>query len=273
MTLSLVIPNYNKCTYMKECLDSVFKQTLQPDEIVVVDDSSTDDSVRILHKIQEQYPTLVVVPLDENGGVSNARNVGVRTAKSDYISFLDSDDYYYNERKLENEMALISEFGDSTIAYSYTAKVDEFGNLIRKRMGSFRYPEGKALTRLIANYRYCSGMPRDYCLSKKLFLETGGYTAGKNLYEDMELTIKLCKKGGILQNTKQIGTAYRSVSTGLSRQKEECLREELYHLLHSFYIEERWIVRREIDILKILTFVYRGIESIKRRFGIDPEGR
>lgn len=273
MSLAVIIPNYNKEKYITKCIESVFAQTLQPTEVIVVDDCSTDSSIIILEELKAHFDTLKIIPLKKNQGVSNARNVGVSISTSDYITFLDSDDYYYNEKKLENEMKLIDQFGYNTVAYSYTAKINEDGELIRTRMGTFRYPEGMTKNKLIANYRYCSGMPRDYCLSKNLFCEVGGYTVGKNLYEDLELTIKLAKTGCVLRNTKQIGTAYRAVSTGLSVQKEEKLRKALREILNSYYRKEGWLNRRQIDCLRIVTLIYRGFEFVERKIGRDPEGR
>lgn len=273
MSLAVIIPNYNKEKYLTKCIESVYLQSMQPSEVIVVDDCSTDNSVVILKELQKRFISLKVVLLEINQGVSNARNVGVSMSTCDFITFLDSDDYYYNPDKIKNEMHLIEKYGDDTVAYSYTAKINERGDLIRARMGTFRYPEGQVTNKLIANFRYCSGMPRDYCLSKKKFFKVGGYTVGKSLYEDLELTIKLAEAGCILRNTKQIGTAYRAVSTGLSVQKKEKLENALSETLHFYYQKATWLDRRKIDGLRILTMGYRCFEFVERRIGIDPEGR
>lgn len=90
--ISVIIPVYNVEPYLRKCLDSVINQTYQDLEILCVNDGSTDNSLDIL----EEYATLdsrIVVFSQENGGLSAARNTGLRNAKGDYVYFLDSDDY------------------------------------------------------------------------------------------------------------------------------------------------------------------------------------
>ena len=81
MTISIVIPVYNVQDYIKKCLDSILSQTFSDLEIILVDDGSTDLSGRIC----DYY--------SENGGQSEARNVGIKNATSEWITFIDSDDY------------------------------------------------------------------------------------------------------------------------------------------------------------------------------------
>ena len=85
--LSIVIPVYNTEKYLKKCLDSVVGKGA---EIICVDDGSTDSSPEIL----KEYSSKVTVITQENGGLGAARNTGIKAATSEYISFLDSDDYY-----------------------------------------------------------------------------------------------------------------------------------------------------------------------------------
>lgn len=90
--LSLVIPVYNVAPYLATCLDSLLAQTCPIDEIVVVDDGSTDDCPAILAGYAERLPQMRVIR-QENGGLSAARNTGLRHAQGKYLAFLDSDDF------------------------------------------------------------------------------------------------------------------------------------------------------------------------------------
>ena len=90
--ISVVIPVYNVEKYLRECVDSVLRQTYSNYEIILVDDGATDSSGMIC----DEYLTLdsrVKVIHQKNGGLSVARNTGLNNAKGDYIYFLDSDDY------------------------------------------------------------------------------------------------------------------------------------------------------------------------------------
>lgn len=92
-TLSVIVPVYNTAHYLRQCLDSLLAQTFSDLEIIVVDDGSTDDSPSILAEYESAHPGRITIITKSNGGLSDARNVGIATARSDYIGFVDSDDY------------------------------------------------------------------------------------------------------------------------------------------------------------------------------------
>jgi glycosyltransferase involved in cell wall biosynthesis len=96
--LSVVIPVYNGARYLPEALRSVGEQTVQPDQVIVVDDGSTDDSAQIA----EMFPGVEVVR-QENRGAGAARNAGLDRARNEWIAFLDADDVWYPHR-LELQM-------------------------------------------------------------------------------------------------------------------------------------------------------------------------
>ncbi len=86
--VSVVIPAYNAEKYIGRAIDSVLAQTRQPDEIIVVDDGSTDNTPNAI----KSYGSKVYYIHQENGGASVARNTGIEAAKSEWIAFLDADD-------------------------------------------------------------------------------------------------------------------------------------------------------------------------------------
>lgn len=92
INISIVIPLYNAEHFISKCLDSVFSQTFQDFECIVVDDGSTDDSLRICLDYAKNEERLRVLHIN-NSGVCAARNLGIREAKYNWITFIDSDDY------------------------------------------------------------------------------------------------------------------------------------------------------------------------------------
>lgn len=92
MKYSIIIPVYNVEKYIKKCVQSVLEQTYSDFEILLVDDGSTDNSPAICDELSEKDERIKVIH-KQNGGVSFARNEGIRQAKGDYILFLDADDY------------------------------------------------------------------------------------------------------------------------------------------------------------------------------------
>lgn len=89
--ISVVIPMYNRANVIARAVRSVMNQTIQDLEIVVVDDGSTDDSVKVVESIN--YPRLRLIKQD-NGGANAARNNGIIHARGEYVAFLDSDDEF-----------------------------------------------------------------------------------------------------------------------------------------------------------------------------------
>lgn len=91
-TISVIIPVYGVEDYLRKCLDSVVKQTLKDFEIIIVNDGSPDNSQLIIDEYEKKYSNIHAY-IKENGGLSDARNYGLKYAKGEYISFIDSDDY------------------------------------------------------------------------------------------------------------------------------------------------------------------------------------
>ena len=90
--ISVVIPVYNVDKYVGKCLSSLVEQTYRDFEIIAVNDGSTDNSLDILRHFEQKYDFITVID-KKNGGMSSARNAGMKIARGEYISFVDSDDY------------------------------------------------------------------------------------------------------------------------------------------------------------------------------------
>lgn len=91
--ISVIIPIYNTAKYLHRCLDSVINQSFKDIEIICINDGSTDNSEEILYNYAKLDSRIVIIDLDQNQGVSNARNLAIENSKSPYLFFLDSDDY------------------------------------------------------------------------------------------------------------------------------------------------------------------------------------
>lgn len=95
-TVSVIVPIYNGIQYIHRCIDSILSQSFRDFELIIVDDGSSDGS----EKICDDYAALdsrVRVIHKLNGGVSNARNVGLVSAKGEYVAFCDGDDYFRDD--------------------------------------------------------------------------------------------------------------------------------------------------------------------------------
>ena len=271
-SLSVIIPNYNKVQYLNKCIESVINQTLKPDEIIIVDDCSTDGSQILISGLKEKYDIIKSIYLDENAGVSNARNVGLNAASSEYVSFLDSDDYYYADYKLEKEMALIKEYdmkGQDIVSYSAMVIVSEYDNpLYIPVLKKPWYLNGNIFVQFVSRIK-TETIPRDYIVKKSVIEEVGAYSFPKNLYEDLDLLFRLSKKVPFYC-TLGYGTAYVQTKDGLSKAAALEHTETIQSIVDTYKKDfseddcrksKRYILVWKIErvILRILRKIYTGI--------------
>lgn len=116
--VSVIVPVYNVEKYLEKCLDSLVNQTLQDIEILVINDSTPDNSQMIIDRYVKTYPNMVRSFIKPNGGIASVRNFGLSRAQGDYISFVDGDDYVdvdmlqtlYNEAIKNDANVVVSDF-------------------------------------------------------------------------------------------------------------------------------------------------------------------
>lgn len=101
MIFSIIVPIYNVEKYLRCCVDSVLAENFSDYEMILVDDGSPDGCGKICDEYADKYPHIKVIH-KENGGLSDARNAGIRAAKGDYLIFLDSDDYWADTNRSKN---------------------------------------------------------------------------------------------------------------------------------------------------------------------------
>lgn len=118
--LSVIVPIFNQIDYMQRCVDSLINQTEKDIEIILVDDGSNDGSAAVCDNYRLKNNNIQVIH-KENGGLSSARNAGLRKATGDYIAFVDSDDWVELDT-YEYCLGLISKYKAdiAKIAYVYT---------------------------------------------------------------------------------------------------------------------------------------------------------
>jgi glycosyltransferase involved in cell wall biosynthesis len=119
ISVSVVIPAYNRAKTIAYCLDSVCNQTVQPFEVIVVDDCSTDGTVDIVNNYSRLHPSVRCVVLERNSGAQAARNRGIVEAKGEWIAFQDSDDEWALE-KLEKQITALEGLGFDPLLVVHT---------------------------------------------------------------------------------------------------------------------------------------------------------
>src|SRR5699024_9770943 len=96
--ISVITPAYNSEVYIQETIQSVLNQTYSDWEMIIVDDRSKDNTVRLIKEMQDKDSRIRLIELEKNSGSAVARNTAIEHSKGRYIAFLDSDDGWYPEK-------------------------------------------------------------------------------------------------------------------------------------------------------------------------------
>ena len=126
--ISIIMPCYNMEHYLYKSVSSVLQQSYPCWELLIIDDGSCDSSPSILRQLAKQDARIKPIFLEQNSGIANARNAGIRSAQGTFIAFLDSDDLW-KPTKLEKQLAFMQTYG---IDFSYCSfvRVREDGTYI-----------------------------------------------------------------------------------------------------------------------------------------------
>ena len=104
--ISVIMPTYNRGYVISNAIDSILNQSYANFELIIVDDCSSDNTEEIVRSYQKKDKRIIYIKLDRNSGANYARNIGLKKATGDYITFQDSDDISLSNR-LETEMNVL----------------------------------------------------------------------------------------------------------------------------------------------------------------------
>ena len=194
---SIIIPLYNKEKDIKKTISSFLEQTFNDFELIIVNDGSTDSSEEIVKAIQDKRITIFS---KKNEGVSIARNFGVEKSNTNYIAFLDGDDYWYPNH-LENLFSLINNHPDhSWYATAYEKKrtsklTTPMVSPIRNRGDNWM---GEVDTFFENSYIDCLAWTSAVCMKKDFYNSLNGFNTTITHGEDTDLWIRAALKSSII---------------------------------------------------------------------------
>lgn len=185
INVTLIVPTFNRRELLMRALESVGKQTIQPVEIIVVDDGSTDGTKQM---IAEHYPDVIYV-YQENKGVSSARNEGIKIASHDWVAFLDADDEWLPE-KLEEQLTIIDKDPENTKLIHTNEIWIRNGRRVNQMNKHKKY--GGDI------FEYCLPLcvisPSSVLIRKSLLIEAGLFDENLPACEDYDMWLKICSK-------------------------------------------------------------------------------
>ena len=229
LPISVLICNYNKDAFILSTLDSILAQTYRPAQIVIVDDASTDNSVSFISEYAKRYEEIELVQLQNNVGLSNARNIGIEYIKHSLIAFIDSDDLWRQD-KLEKQVKLM-EATHSDLIYNGYSTFAPNGQI------KYDYPKpflrGNDITKKLIEGNFIMGSSSAVLCKIDKVIEAGGFDGAlqeiaNSFAEDWDMWLRLstiCKFDYVNEPLTQLftgGSYYQAPEDGsviLSRFK------------------------------------------------------
>ncbi len=184
--LSVVIPAYNVRDFIEDAVKSALAQKFDDFEVIVVNDGSTDDTLELLEKIDD--PRLRIIT-QTNGGLSAARNTGVKNARGEIIGFLDGDDIWFPDKAKEH-MKIMQDDPQIGITYSYSAYMQEDGKFSGQLLVS-KKKQPKLKDMILRNHVGNGSTP---FVRKACFDQAGLFNEKLRSCEDYEMWVRILKK-------------------------------------------------------------------------------
>jgi len=299
MKYTIVITSYNSQKTIGRVLDGIAQLTYLPDEIILVDDSSVDETIIVVQNRENEFSNFRVIQNQRNMGQSYSRNLGVREASNAYIIFMDDDDISYSERA-KTHLTALSGGAD----FSYVSSIKSYGNgyaLLAKNddlSSSTVMPID--LIRYLTNKTLFKGSQQIYSPSSTLavkrdsFLKLNGFREDLRRLEDIELACRALAVGFLLNWSSEImverfntlgsdKNAYAnyvgeiavldSVKSFLGKREFFVARQMA--TFRKDYFERNWwaIVKNSLFLLVIISISPSKLKSVYKRIRHDRAQR
>ncbi|MHA6310824.1 MULTISPECIES: glycosyltransferase family 2 protein [Pantoea] len=192
--LSVIIPTYNVEKYIVECVDSLLRQVKAPNEIIIVNDGSTDGTLALIEQNYSHLSQVKVITI-ENGGLGNARDTGIALAQGEFLFFCDPDDVVVDG--LVAELATVAEKHPQTDLFCFNSCVYEDGHIeitspkVKHDQFGLQPPQ-EAFMRLLRNGSYTSAV-WNYAI-KKSVIEQHKLRFVRRIHEDHNFTLAVFMK-------------------------------------------------------------------------------
>ena len=207
-TVSVIIPVYNRVKVIDRSINSVINQTYPINEIIVIDDGSNDGTYDL---VKRNFPQ-VILKYQENKGVSNARNVGIKLAKSKWIAFLDSDDEWL-PKKVEEQISLLNI--NLSFKICHTDEVWIRNQVRVNPMKKHRKYGGDIYNKCLP---LCVISPSSIIIHKDIFNDIGLFDEELPVCEDYDMWLRICSKYSVLFLDQKLINKYGGHDDQLSKK-------------------------------------------------------
>ena len=249
-------------------------QSLQPHEIIIVDDASSDNSREIINGFKSRYPDKINTIFNEqNLGISKTRNIALKQCKEDIITFLDSDDYFSKD-KLLSEYKILSSKKNLSVVYSNFNYITSSG----EKIGAFSEESDKLVTgnifreTFVRQYNASSGNNYIYEMYYKSCGESiGFYDENIQIWEDWDFRIRMSKKVQY-GYCPYVNSTYRKLENGLHNSESELhYREQIKiynknkHLMSDLEDGDKRVIHNKVYSRLKGLFISVSKKTLKRK--------
>jgi glycosyltransferase involved in cell wall biosynthesis len=271
MRISVWITSYNQRELLVEAVESVLAQTLPPQQVIIVDDASSDGSQEVIAAYATRYPDWIT-PLyhERNCGVAQSRNEALQMATGEYVTYCDGDDRFL-PTKLEREAAALLANPQAEIAFSDFFFVNASGERTMRWAETKRPPEGEVLCQIVGREFPRRTLFRFELVNYQRWRESGLYDVNLSLYEDWEMRIRLTERCRVAY-VAEPGFEFRRGNQGLSNvpaaahlAATDYIVEKHRPLLEQLPEGERAEVKRHLDTWRAHLLRRASREAILRR--------
>lgn len=232
MSISVYLTSYNQKNYLIEAIESVLAQTLPPQQVIVVDDASSDGSQEMIRSYAHRYPQLVT-PIfhTQNQGVVHTRRDALNAVTCEWVTYLDGDDRYLPE-KLEKEFAQLQKTPNAKIAFSNNRYISADGKSLLTWAEEQPPPQGDVFVQTFARDYPRRNLFRMELVHYPMWKTIGFHDPNLDIYEDWDMRIRLTK---VMRTTycPEVLSEIRVHHTGLASSSWE------KHLAAARYIYEK----------------------------------
>jgi glycosyltransferase involved in cell wall biosynthesis len=225
-TLSVVVPNYNHAHYLPECLESLLNQSVEPLEIIVIDDCSTDNSIAVLEEISRKNPRISLCRNEKNLGVLRTLNKALEMSRGEYVFFPGADDRVLPGH-FEKSLSLAAANPEAGLCFSDPASFDhETGKVNENHLGLSKTPRFFSPDELVELARHKPLLISGGCVFKKSALkEIGGYDPELKWHSDYFVAFAISFRHGAAYVPEPL-TQWRATPQSYMTAGVRCWREQ-----------------------------------------------
>jgi glycosyltransferase involved in cell wall biosynthesis len=235
--VSIIMPVYNAEKFIKTAIESILNQTFQDFELIMIDDHSTDYTIELIRQVNSEK--LIIIQTPQNSGAAISRNLGIKSAKGEYIAFMDADDWSHPQR-LEKQITFLDNNPPMGMVGTWADIVDEQGNVLDSFV--WEIPQNQLRSRLLFHNCFVTSsvmVRREYAL----LLFDNAYPPA----EDYELWRRIAKQTEVAIIREKL-VKYLSHGQGISKRKEELMQENRLKILH-LYLSDLGIMPTSEEVL------------------------